>query len=135
MLSCLQKLDKGRLPKNGQRRYGYVVTKDLIEAAAADTTRTIPVRIKAMSLLPSNEVDMRTFAAMEFLALTDPALLDENNKTHSCTVFAACSFFKDFGTADDLKRLGTLTPNPEWRRRLVNETIKSLKERLEKSGK
>jgi len=133
MLSCLKTLEKGNVSKDGQRIQGHVVTKDLIETAAADTTRTIPVRIKAMSLLPSNEVNMRTFSELEFAALTDPALHDENNKTHYSTVSAVCAFFIDFGTGDDLSRLETLAPKPEWRRRLVDEAIHAMKGRLEKS--
>jgi hypothetical protein len=134
ILSCLQKLEKGGLSKDKHSRPLHIVTKDLIEAATADTSRTIPVRIKAMSLLPSNKVDMRTVAALEFEALTDPTLYDENNKIHYSTVFGACSFFNDFGTKEDLARLENLTPSPEWRHSLVKETIKALKGRLEKNG-
>jgi len=134
MLECMQKLEKGGFPEKGQRRQGHVITKDLLEAAAVDSKRPISVRIKALSLLPPKEVDLQAIAALEFAALADPTLLDENNKIHYDTIFKACSFFKDFGTAEDLMKLKSLTHKDKWRSKLADEAIRTLESRLGKES-
>jgi hypothetical protein len=131
MLICLQKIEKGNISKNSQKT---VATKDLIKAVVEDVVRPITVRIKAVSLLPTSELNMPFVTELMFSALQDTALENEKLKLNYSAVHTACEFFKQFGSDKELKRLKELGLKSGWRHDLVAEAVKEVETRTKQGG-
>ena len=132
LLKCLAEISENTFHKREEKKKMRTFTNDLYRKIKNDERLSLPVRFEALSKLPLQKGGWSEIVILAFAMLEDTRLHIENDSVHYMANLRACSFFADFGTADDLAKLKALHPKEEWRQKMLLETIQKLEERLEK---
>jgi hypothetical protein len=128
MLSVLKRLEYGQYGRaGGKRPAGSIRTEDLIEDVLKDETADIPVRVAAVSLLPEDKLDKVPVAGLMVKALQDEALQDD--RKYRRTADTAAEFLRLYGDRQNLSALKTNEPYAQWKRELVEKTMKEMSAR------
>lgn len=128
MLAVLKRLEYGQYGRaGGKRPDGSIRTEDLIQDVLADEKADIPVRVAAISLLPEDKYDKTAVAGLMVKALQDEALQDD--RKYRRTAETASEFLRLYGDRQSLSALMTNTPKAQWKRELVEKTLKGISAR------
>ena len=125
MLSALKVLEDGRgwLGRTKRPEFG-IPTQDLIEAVCKEEKRPLPVRVAAVSLLPEDKFDKTAVAGLMVKALQDEELQDD--RKYRRTAETAAEFLRLYGDRQSLSALKANAPKTQWKRELVEKTLKEI---------
>lgn len=125
MLHTLKVLEEGRGWLGVTKRPDVgIPTRDLIEEVLKDEKRPLPVRVAAACELPEGKIDKVAVAELMVKTLRDDSLDDD--RKYRATAEVATQFLKLYGDRQDLSALKTNEPHAQWKRELVEKTVKEI---------